>query len=182
MSDQSIAPVKMMTKEASFRGHNTPHSLRDNNKAPSGRQLQGAEALGASEEDMGISLGKIYCLFCGEDKGHTTRMCQITILKQKEIAEAEARQNQPKQVLHTASCHSPYIPEYVGNHPATFVASASHSQASWPQLPLPPPLQPTYSSSQQPEGRQHSQQQREYREESEARTVNNTVPESKHIY
>jgi hypothetical protein len=34
---------------------------------------------------------KIYCLFCGEDKGHTTRMCQITIQKQKEIAEAEAR-------------------------------------------------------------------------------------------
>jgi hypothetical protein len=44
---------------------------------------------------------KIYCLLCGEDKGHTTRMCQITIQKQKEIAEAEARQNQPKQVLHT---------------------------------------------------------------------------------
>ena len=58
-------------------------------------------------------------------KGHTTRMCQITIQKQKEIAEAEARQNQPKQVLHTASCHSPYIPEYVGNHPAAFVASAT---------------------------------------------------------
>jgi hypothetical protein len=38
-------------------------------------------------------------------------MCQITIQKQKEIAEAEALQNQPKQVLHTASCHSPYIPE-----------------------------------------------------------------------
>jgi hypothetical protein len=72
---------------------------------------------------------KIYCLFYGEDKGHTT-MCQITILKQKEIAEAEARKNQPKQVLHTASCHSPYIPEYVGNHPAALVASASHSQAS----------------------------------------------------
>jgi hypothetical protein len=92
---------------------------------------------------------KIYCLFCGEDKGHTTRTCQITILKQREIAEAEARQNQPKQVLHTASCHSPYIPEYVGNQPAASVASASHSQASWPQLPPPPPLlQPTYSRSQ----------------------------------
>jgi hypothetical protein len=39
---------------------------------------------------------KIYCLFYGEDKGHTTRMCQITIQKQKEIAEAEAQQNQPK--------------------------------------------------------------------------------------
>jgi hypothetical protein len=96
---------------------------------------------------------KIYCLFCGEDKGHTTRMCQITILKQKEIGEAEARQNQPKQVLHTASCHSPYILEYVGNYPAASVASASHSQASWPQLPPPPPLQLTYSRSQQPEGR-----------------------------
>jgi hypothetical protein len=108
-------------------------------------------------------------------------MCQITILKQKKIAEAEARQNQPKQVLHTASCHSPYIPKYVGNHVAAFVALASHSQASWPQLP-PPPLQPTYSRSQHLEGRQHSQQQREFREESKARTVNSSVPESKHIY
>jgi hypothetical protein len=39
---------------------------------------------------------RLYCLFCGEDKGHTTRTCQVTIQKQKEIAEAEARQNQPK--------------------------------------------------------------------------------------
>jgi hypothetical protein len=109
-------------------------------------------------------------------------MCQITILKQKEIAEAEARQNQPKQVLHTASCHSPYIPKYVGNHLAASVASTSHSQASWPQLPPPPPLQPTYSRSQQPEGRQNSQQQRELSEDSKARTVNSTVPESKHVY
>jgi hypothetical protein len=74
---------------------------------------------------------KLYCLFCGEDKGHTTRTCQVTIQKQKEIAEAEARQNQPKQVLHTTSCYSPYVPEYVGNQqPSAFVASASHSQAS----------------------------------------------------
>jgi hypothetical protein len=58
---------------------------------------------------------RLYCLFCGEDKGHTTRTCQVTIQKQKEIAEAEARQNQPKQVLHTASCYSTYVPEYVGN-------------------------------------------------------------------
>jgi hypothetical protein len=46
---------------------------------------------------------RLFCLFCGEDKGHTTRTCQVTIQKQKEIAEVEARQNQPKQVLHTAS-------------------------------------------------------------------------------
>jgi hypothetical protein len=58
---------------------------------------------------------KLFCLFCGEDKGHTTRTCQVTIRKQKEIAKAEARQNQPKQVLHTASCYSPYVLEYVGN-------------------------------------------------------------------
>jgi hypothetical protein len=144
--------------------------------APRGR---GARGFGGR---FGDQPRKIYCLFCGEDKGHTTRMCHVTIQKQKEIVEAEARQNQPKQVLHTASCHSPYIPEYVGNHPAASVASASHSQVSWPQLPPPPPLQSTYSRSRQPEGRQHSQQQREFREESEARTVNSTVPESKHIY
>jgi hypothetical protein len=48
----------MITKEARFRGHNTPHSLRDSSKAPSGHQLQRAEAAGASEEDMGIIPGK----------------------------------------------------------------------------------------------------------------------------
>jgi hypothetical protein len=143
--------------------------------APRGR---GARGIGGR---FGDQPRKIYFLFCGEDKGHTTRMCHVTIQKQKEIAEAEARQNQPKQVLHTASCHSPYIPKYVGNHPTASVASASHSQASWLQLPLPPPLQPTYSRG-QPEGCQYPQQQREVREESEARTVNSTVPESKHIY
>jgi hypothetical protein len=91
---------------------------------------------------------KIYCLFCGEDKGYNTRTCQITIQKQKEIVEAEAQKNQPKQVLHTASCHSPYIPEYVGNHPAASVASASQPQVSWPQLLPPPSLQPAYSQGQ----------------------------------
>jgi hypothetical protein len=58
MSDQFTAPVRMMTKEASFRDDSTLHNLRDSSKAPSGHQLQGAEASGASEEDMGISPGK----------------------------------------------------------------------------------------------------------------------------
>jgi hypothetical protein len=75
---------------------------------------------------------RLFCLFYGEDKGHT---CQVTIQKQKEIAEAEARQNPPKQVLHTASCYFPYIPEYVVNQqpfsqPTISVASASHSPAA----------------------------------------------------
>jgi hypothetical protein len=126
---------------------------------------------------------KLYCLFSSEDKGHTTRTCQVTIQKQKEIAEAEARQNQPKQVLHTASCYSLYIPEYVGNQqPATSAASESHSQASWAQLLLPQPLPPTHTRSQQLEGHTRAQQQCDFWEESEARTVNSTVPKPKHIY
>ena len=124
------------------------------------------------------STERIFCLFCGENKGHTTRMCHVTIQKQKEIAEAAAQQAQPKQVMHTASYHSPYIPEYVGNHPAVSAASASQPQASWQQPPPPPPLQ----QGQQPEGSQYVPHQRDFREQSEARTVNSTVPESKHIY
>jgi hypothetical protein len=58
MSGRSTAPVRMTTKEASLRGHNTPHNLWGNSKALLGRQLQGAEALGASEEDLGINLGR----------------------------------------------------------------------------------------------------------------------------
>jgi hypothetical protein len=58
MSGQTTALVKMTTKEASLRGHSTPHNLRGNSKALSGHQLQGAEAPRASEEDMGISLGR----------------------------------------------------------------------------------------------------------------------------
>jgi hypothetical protein len=55
MSDQSTTPVRVMTEEASFRGHSTAHSLQGSSKAPSSHQLQGAEAVGASEEDMEIS-------------------------------------------------------------------------------------------------------------------------------
>jgi hypothetical protein len=48
----------MMTEEVSNSGHNTPLRLRGNNRAIFGRQLQGAEAPGASEEDLGTSPGK----------------------------------------------------------------------------------------------------------------------------
>jgi hypothetical protein len=91
-------------------------------------------------------------------------MCHVTIHKQKEIAEAAAQQSQPKQVLHTSSYHSPYIPEYVGNHPVVYVASASQPQASWQQPPPPPPMQPAYPQGQQPEGSQHTHQHRDFRE------------------
>jgi hypothetical protein len=58
MSGRSTTPVRTTTKEVNLRGHNTPHNLWGNNKALLGRQLQGAEAPGASEDDMGISLGR----------------------------------------------------------------------------------------------------------------------------
>jgi hypothetical protein len=45
----------MTTEEANNRGHNIPRKLRGSNKAIFGRQLQGAEALGASEEGLGIN-------------------------------------------------------------------------------------------------------------------------------
>jgi hypothetical protein len=50
---------------------------------------------------------RLFYLFYGEDKGHTTRTCQVTIQKQKEIAEAEAWQNQRSRscILPHAICH-----------------------------------------------------------------------------
>jgi hypothetical protein len=54
-SGQSTTPLKVMTKEVSLRGHNIPHNLRGNSKVPSGHQLQGAEAPGASEEGLGLA-------------------------------------------------------------------------------------------------------------------------------
>ena len=67
------------------------------------------------------------------------------------------------------------------SQPTILVASTSHSPAAW-ALPQPPALAPTSSHNQQPEGQRQVQQQRDAREESEARTVNNTVLESRHIY
>jgi hypothetical protein len=57
MSDQFTTPVRVTTEETSFRGHSIAHNLQGNSKALSDHQLQGAEAAGASEEDMGISPG-----------------------------------------------------------------------------------------------------------------------------
>jgi hypothetical protein len=77
---------------------------------------------------------KLFCIFYGKDKGHTIRTCQFMIQKQKEIAEAEARQNQSKQVLHTASCYSPYIHEVCGQS-ATYIVHCFDES-----LPSPPGL------------------------------------------
>jgi hypothetical protein len=48
----------MTIEEVSNRSHNIPRKFRGRNKAIFGRQLQEAEAPGASEEGLGINLGK----------------------------------------------------------------------------------------------------------------------------
>jgi hypothetical protein len=55
MSDQYITPVRVMTEEASFKGHNIAHNPQGNIKALLGHQSQGAEVAGALEEGMRIS-------------------------------------------------------------------------------------------------------------------------------
>jgi hypothetical protein len=53
----------MTTEEVSNRGHNIPLKFRGSNKAIFGHQLQEAEASGASEEGLGISLEKFIAYF-----------------------------------------------------------------------------------------------------------------------
>jgi hypothetical protein len=67
------------------------------------------------------------------------------------------------------------------SQPTVLVDSVSHSPVAW-ALPQPPVLALTSSHNQQPEGQRQIQQQRDAREESESRIVNNIVPESRHIY
>jgi hypothetical protein len=52
-----------MTEEVNNRGCSILRKLRGSNKALSGRQLQEAEALGASEEDMGTNPGRSIAYF-----------------------------------------------------------------------------------------------------------------------
>jgi hypothetical protein len=53
----------MMTEEVNSRGHSILRKLWGSNKALSGRQLQEAEAPGASKEDMGINPGRSTAYF-----------------------------------------------------------------------------------------------------------------------
>jgi hypothetical protein len=170
----------MTTKEVSFRGHSTPRNLQGNNKALSGHQLQGAEAPGASEEDLGISPERSTAYYVVRTR---------VILQEcaKSLFRSKRRSQKPKlgRISRSRSCTllCATLPTY-----QSMWAIILQLMLLWlathrlPGHNSPPPLQPTYSRSQQPEGRQHSQQQREFREEFEARTVNSTMPESKHIY
>jgi hypothetical protein len=173
-----------MTMEASLKGHNTAPNLQDNNKALSGHQSQGAEVVGASEEDTEINPEGYIVYSVAKIRVTPQEHAKSQYRSKRRLPKLRCgRISRSRSYIYTASCYSPYVLEYVGNQqPSASVASASHSQASWAQLPLPPPLPPTQTRSQQPKGHPHAQQQRDFWEESEARTVNSTMPESKHIY
>jgi hypothetical protein len=57
-SGQFTTLLRVMIEEVNNKGHSIPCKLWGSNKALSGRQLQEAEAPGASEEGLGISLEK----------------------------------------------------------------------------------------------------------------------------
>jgi hypothetical protein len=140
--------------------------------------------VGSSEEDTEINLEGYIVYSMAKIRATPQEHAKSQYRSKRRLPKLRrGRISRSRSYIYAASCYSPYVLEYVGNQqPSTSVASASHSQASWAQLPLPPPLPPTQTRSQQLEGHPHAQQQRDFREESEARTVNSTVPESKHIY
>jgi hypothetical protein len=57
-SGQFTILPKVMTKGVNNKGHSAPRKLQDNSKALSDRQRQGAEATGASGEDLEINQEK----------------------------------------------------------------------------------------------------------------------------
>jgi hypothetical protein len=83
-----------------FRGRIHPRHVRsihnsnltDDREGPQQSSFRPTAPRGRGGRSFGGRYGdqprRLFCLFCGEDKGHTTRTCQVTIQKQKEIAEA----------------------------------------------------------------------------------------------
>jgi hypothetical protein len=158
MSAQSIILAQATIEETTLKAIRKAPSLQGRNKVLTGHQLHEAEAEEGSEEGSTLNLEGCFVYSVGRIRDIQQGCTKSRSRSKKKIAKAEARQNQPKQVLHTALCCSPYILEYVGNQqPTASVASASHSQAAWAPLPPPPPMAPTLPHNQQPEGHRQAQ-------------------------
>jgi hypothetical protein len=104
MSGQFTIPLRVMTEEVSCRGHNILHSLRGINKALSGRQLQEAEAPGASEEDMGISPGRSTASFVVK-----TRAILQECAKSPSKSRRRSQKPKPGKVNQSRSCTLPRV-------------------------------------------------------------------------
>jgi hypothetical protein len=74
----------MTTEEVNNKDHNIPRRLWGSNKAILGRQLQGAEATGASEEGLGISLGKFIAYSAVRTRA-ILQGCAMSLFKSRRI-------------------------------------------------------------------------------------------------
>jgi hypothetical protein len=88
-----------MTEEVNSRDRNILRKLRDSNKALSGRQLQEAEAPGASEEDMGTSPGKYTAYFVVK-----TRATIQERVKSPSKSKKKLQKPKPKKISRSRSC------------------------------------------------------------------------------
>ena len=88
-----------MTEEVSNSGHNTPLRLRGNNRAIFGRQLQGVEAPGASEEDMGTSPGRSTTYFVVK-----TRATIQERVKSPSKSRKKLQKPKPRKISQSRSC------------------------------------------------------------------------------
>jgi hypothetical protein len=99
MSGQFTAPLRVMTEEVSYRGRIILHNLRGSNKALFGRQLQEAEAAGASEEDMGTSPGRSTAYFVVK-----TRAILQECAKSPSKSRRRSQKPKPGKVNRSRSC------------------------------------------------------------------------------
>jgi hypothetical protein len=102
MSGQSIMLAQAIIGEANHKGNNTAPNHHGCNKVPSGHQLQEAEGAEASEEDIEIRLGDYFVCSAAKTKATPQERAKSRFRSRKRL---------PKQVLNTASCYSPYVPE-----------------------------------------------------------------------
>jgi hypothetical protein len=180
-SGQFTTLPKVMTEEVNSRGRSILRKLRGSNKALSGRQLQEAEAPGASEEDMGTSPGRSTAYFVVK-----TRATIQERVKSPSKSKKRLQKPKPGKVNRSRSCtllrviHPTYQNMWV-IIPQLLLLRLVSRKFLGHSFHLPPPLQPAYSRGQQPKGSQQTHQQRDFREGSEARIVISIVPESKHI-
>jgi hypothetical protein len=110
MSEQSTIPTQATIEETTLKAISKAPSLQGRNKVRTSHQLREPEEEEASEEGSVSNLEGCSVYSVGRIRDIQQGRAKSRSRIKKEIAEAEARQNQLKQVLHTASCYSPYIP------------------------------------------------------------------------
>ena len=121
---------------------------------------------------------KLFCVFCGEDKGHTTRFCEYTKQKQEEL---RTKNSEPK--LKEVANIPQYCPVNYGI-PNVHALSYSYQQPRPAQQQLPPtptfqalPPPPTYQPLPPP-----PLEQLKIEDTAMQQSVNNVVPATSHIF